>query len=84
MAENPQIQVSCHALGGNMAQEVRAVAWQSEGYRFDPTLATSKCPWARHLTPNYSWQAGWYLEWQPIAVAMWMGEWEPEIIKRFG
>ena len=28
----------------------------------------SKCPWARHLTPNCSWWAGWYLAWQPIAV----------------
>ena len=38
--------------GGDMGQEVRAVVWQSEGCRFDPTLGVSKCPWARHLTPK--------------------------------
>ena len=58
-----------------MAQEVRAVVWQSEGCRFDPTLGVSQCPWARHLTPNCSWQAGWYLAWQPIAVGVWMCVW---------
>ena len=26
-----------------------------------PTLGVSKCPWARHLTPNCSWRASWYL-----------------------
>ena len=26
------------------AQEVRAVVWQSEACRFDPTLGVSKCP----------------------------------------
>ena len=66
----------------------RAVVWQSEGCRFDPTLGVSKCPWARHLTPNCSWRAGWYLAWQPIAVGVWMcvwmGEWEAKIVKRFG
>ena len=65
--------------GGDVAQ-VKAVVWQSEGCRFDPTLGVSKCPWARHLTPNRSWRAGWYLAWQPIAVGVWMcvwmGEWE--------
>ena len=30
--------------GGDVAQEVRAVVWQSEGRRFDPTLGMSKCP----------------------------------------
>ena len=30
--------------GGEMAQEVTAVVWQSEGCRFDPTLGVSKCP----------------------------------------
>ena len=47
-------------LGGDVAQEVRAVVWQSEGCRFDPTLGVSKCPWARHLTPQLlltSWLA---------------------------
>ena len=58
--------------GGNMAQVVRAVFWQSEGCRFDPTLGVSKCPWARHLTPNCSWRAGWYLAWQPIAIGVWV------------
>ena len=29
---------------GEMAREVRAVVWQSEGCRFDPTLGVSKCP----------------------------------------
>ena len=53
-----------------MAQEVRAVVWQSEGCWFDPTLGVSKCHWARRLTPNCSWRAGWYLAWQPI---VWMG-----------
>ena len=66
----------------------RAVVWQSEGCRFDSTLGVSKCPWARHLTPNCSWRAGWYLAWQPIAVGVWMcvwmGEWEAKIVKRFG
>ena len=65
---------------GDVAQEVRAVVWQLEGCRFDPTLGVSKCPWARHLTPNCSWRAGWCLAWQPIAVGVWvcvwMGEWE--------
>ena len=28
----------------DMAQEVRADVWQSEGCRFDPTLGVSKCP----------------------------------------
>ena len=28
----------------DMAQEVRAVVWQSEGCWFDPTLGVSKCP----------------------------------------
>ena len=62
----------CPLKGGDVAQEVRAVVWQSEGCRFDPTLGVSKCPWARHLTPNCSWRAGWYLAWQPIAVGVWM------------
>ena len=31
-------------LWGDMVQEVRAVVWQSEGCRFDPTLGVSKCP----------------------------------------
>ena len=31
-------------LGAAMAQEVRAVVWQSEGRRFDPTLGVSRCP----------------------------------------
>ena len=30
--------------GRDMVQEVRAVVWQSEGCRFDPTLGVSKCP----------------------------------------
>ena len=30
--------------GGDMGQEVRAVVWQSEGGRFDPTLGVSNCP----------------------------------------
>ena len=55
-----------------MAQGVRAVVWQSEGCRFDPTLGMLKCPWARRLTPNCSWRAGWYLAWQPIAVGVWV------------
>ena len=38
-----------HLVAADMAQEVRAVVWQSEGCRFDPTLGVSKCPWARHL-----------------------------------
>ena len=53
---------------------------QSEGCRFDPTLSVSKCPWARRLTPNCSWRAGWYLAWQPIAVGVWMCEWEALIV----
>ena len=57
----------CH-----MVQEVRAVIWQSEGCRFNPTLGMSKCPWARHLTPNCSSRAGWYLAWQPIPVNVWI------------
>ena len=31
-------------IGGDVAREVRAVAWQAEGCRFDPTLGVSKCP----------------------------------------
>ena len=62
-------------MGGDIAQEVRAVVWQSEGWQFDPTLGMSKCPWARHLTLNCSWRAGWYLACRPIAVGVWMGEW---------
>ena len=65
----------------------RAVVWQSEGCRFDPTLGVSKCPWARHLTPNCFWRAGWYLAWPPIAVDVWMcvwtGEWEASIVQRY-
>ena len=38
--------------------------------RFDPTLDVSKCPWARHQTPNCSRQDGRYLKWQPIAVGV--------------
>ena len=79
---------SCVWVLGNVAQEVRAVVWQSEGYWFDPTLGVSKCPRARHLTPNCSWWAGWYLAWQPITVGVWMcvwmGEWEAYIVKCFG
>ncbi|XP_061110333.1 zinc finger protein 835-like isoform X3 [Conger conger] len=30
--------------GATLAQAVRAVVWQSEGYRFDPALGVSKCP----------------------------------------
>ena len=77
------VPLSSHTLPltqDDMAQEVRAVAWQSEACRFDPTLGVSKCPWARRLTHNCSWRAGWYLAWQPIAVGVWMcvwmGEWE--------
>ena len=29
---------------GDMAQEVRAVVWQSEVCWFDPTLGVSQCP----------------------------------------
>ena len=64
------------SLCGDTAQEVRAVVWQSEGCRFEPTLGVSKCPWARRLTPDCSWRAGWYFPWQPIAVGVWIGEWE--------
>ena len=75
-------------LNGRCCSGGRAVVWQSEGCRFDSTLGVSKCPWARHLTPNCSWRAGWYLAWQPIAVGVWMcvwmGEWEAKIVKRFG
>ena len=35
----PEIQV--YTNGGDMAQEVRAVVWQSEGCQFDPTLGVS-------------------------------------------
>ena len=35
---------SLTSIWGDMAQEVRAVVWQSEGCRFDPTLGVSKCP----------------------------------------
>ena len=73
-----------HHIWLDMAQGVRAVVWQSEGCRFDPTLGVLKCPRAKHLTPNCSWRAGWYLAWQPIAVGVWMGEWEAYIVKRFG
>ena len=62
-----QFYIGKHLNGGDVAQEVRAVVWQSEGCRFDPTLGVSKCPWARNLTPNCSWRTGWYLAWQPIA-----------------
>ena len=51
------------SLVGRCGSGGRAVVWQSEGCRFDPTLGVSKCPWARHLTPNCSWWAGWYLAW---------------------
>ena len=57
-------------LGGDVAQDVLLSSGKSEGCRFDPTLGVSKCPWARHLTPNCSWWAGWYLAWQPIAVGV--------------
>ena len=34
------------------------------------------------------WRADWYFAWQPIAVGVWMcvwmGEWEAEIVQRFG
>ena len=86
--EYPQINSLLTSLWGDMAQEVRAVVWQSEGCQFDPTLGVSKCPWARHLTPNRSWRAGWYLARQPIAVGVWMcvwmGEWVAYIVQRFG
>ena len=65
-------------LRGDVAQEVRAVVWQSEGYQFDPTLSVSKCPWARHLTPKCSWPVGCYLAWQPIGVGVWMCVWMGE------
>ena len=72
-------------IWGRCGSGGRAVVWQSEGCRFDPTLGVSKCPWARHLTPNCSWRAGWYLAWQPIAVGVWMcvwmGEWEAKNCK---
>ena len=29
---------------GDVAQEVRPAAWQSEGCRFDPTPGVLKCP----------------------------------------
>ena len=29
---------------GYMAQEVKAVVWQSDGCQFDPTLGMLKCP----------------------------------------
>ena len=39
------IVIAWHSIcGGDMAQEVRAVIWQSEGCRFDPTLGVSQCP----------------------------------------
>ena len=73
------LQYFCRLLG-RYGSGGRAVVWQSEGCRFDPTLGVSKCPWARHLTLNCSWRAGWYLAWQPIAIGVWMcvwtGEWE--------
>ena len=33
-----------HMYRGDVAQEVRAVVWRSEGRRFDPTPGASKCP----------------------------------------
>ena len=85
---NRNTALPCGASMGRCGSGGRAVVWQSEGCRFDPTLGVSKCPWARHLTPNCSWRAGWYLAWQPIAVGVWMcvwmGEWEAKIVKRFG
>ena len=45
-------------LVGRCGSGGRAVVWQSEGCWFDSTLGVSKCPWARHLTPNCSWRAG--------------------------
>ena len=33
----------CVVCGGEIAQEVRAVVWQSEGCRFDPSMGVSKC-----------------------------------------
>ena len=62
-------------MGATLAQEGRAVIWQLEG-RLDPALGVTKYPWAGYLTPNCSWRAGWCLAWQPIAVGVWMGEWE--------
>ena len=71
--------------GATMAQEVRAVVWQSKGSQTTATLGMSKCPRARHLTPNCSWRAGWYLAWHPIAIGMCVNGWmKASIVQHFG
>ena len=35
----------------------------------------SKCPWARHWTPNCSWRAGQHLAWQPTTISVRMYVW---------
>ena len=69
----------------DIAQEVELSSGSRRVAGSIPTLGVSKCPWARHLTPDCSWRAGWYLAWQPIAVGVWMcvwmGEWEASIVQ---
>ena len=52
-----------------LPQEVRAIYWQSEGCRFDPSPScVSKCPWAETQPPVAPQPAGWCLAFQPVAV----------------
>ena len=43
-ARQERLGVRCLAQGHFDTPKVRAVVWQSEGCRFDPTLGVSKCP----------------------------------------
>ena len=60
-------------LGGDVAQEVRAVVWglpvRSHPGRVEVSL--SKTP---NLTPDCSWRAGWYLACQSPLVCEWVNE----------
>ena len=50
--------------------EVRAVVWQSEGCRFDPTLdIVLEQDTRRAIAPGY-------FAWQPITIGVWLCEWE--------
>ena len=62
-----------------MAQEVRAVVWQSEGCWFDPTLGVLEVSSSKTPNPQLlltSWLVPCMAANRRWCVCVWMGEWE--------
>lgn len=57
--------------------------WTFQLFHFIPVVAEmSKCPWARHWTPNWSWMSSLHLEWQRACMCVCVCD--SRIVKHFG